>query len=239
MAGVFGNGAGSTGIILPTYQGDEAMPITVQRGCGKRMGLSETLAGKAVKCPACGEQIAVPAARAATGPGGRRPVAKKPAASPAIYISKGKIVAVVSLLVVIILGAMFYYGPVRVWNQWEDVGPKAQSEVGDVLEFALKAYLSQQGLYNPAKDRQGPTVDTDNIHFFRPTLVMSMPDSVTFFGKSSQGDFKGHYHPATGEMDVDVAYGGMTFGGEVTLAKSIGQFHITGREVNGQPQAEV
>jgi ribosomal protein S27E len=206
------------------------MPIAVQCGCGKRMGLSETLAGKAVKCPACGERIMVPAGGAATAPGGRRPVAKKPA---------GKIIGVVSLVVVIALGATFYFGPVSVWHQWEDVGPKAQSQIEDVLEFSLKAYLSQQGMYNPAKDRQGPSVDAEDIHFFRPTLVMSMPESVTFFGKSNQGDFKGHYHPATGEIDADVAFGGMTFGGEVTLAKSIGQFHITGREKDGQPSAEV
>src|ERR1700728_3732012 len=213
------------------------MPITVQCGCGKRMGVSEDLAGKTVKCPACGDAIAVPAPRAGS-PGGGRTAAKKTAAAPAIYISKGKIVGLVSLAALVVLGLMFYLGPMRVWNQWEQVGPQAQSDIGNVIEFGMKAFLSQQGMYDQAKDSHGPSVDTDNIHFFRPTLVMSMPESVTFFGASNQGAFKGHYHPATGEIDADVQYGGMTFAGMVSLAKAGGSFHMTGRMNNGQPEAE-
>jgi len=92
-------------------------------------------------------------------------------------------------------------------------------------------------MYNP-KQRTTPAVDGP-VHFFRPTLVMSMPEKVRFFGMTSQGQFQGYYHPATGEIDADVAYGGMTFAGAVALAKSTGIFHMTGRMANGFPQAEV
>lgn len=217
------------------------MAIVVQCECGKRMGLSDALAGKTAKCPACGRAISVPGSGGASRAGGGKAAARgKPAASPKIYISTGKIIAAGSLLLVVVLGAMFYFGPVRVWNQWEDVGPKVQQQIADVIEFAMKAYLSQQGMYNPAKDSHGPAVDSDDVHFFRPTLVMRMPESITFFGASSQGKFQGHYHPATGEIDADVQYGGMTFGGAVALAKATGQVHITGREkTDGSPEAEL
>jgi hypothetical protein len=68
---------------------------------------------------------------------------------------------------------------------------------------------------------------------------MSMPEKVAFFGKSNQGDFKGYYHPASGEIEADVAYGGISFAGAVDLARATGKFHMTGRMANGFPQAEV
>jgi len=210
------------------------MPINVQCSCGKRMGLSDALAGKTIKCPQCGDAIVVAAAAAPAA--GKKPAVKQ-SGSPAVYISTGKIVAAASLLIAVILGIMFYMGPVRVWHQWEDVGPKAESDVTDVLTFGLQAYLSENGMYNPASPHSGPAVD--HVSFFRPTLVMSMPGKVAFFGKSNQGDFKGYYHPGSGEIEADVAYGGLSFAGAVDLAKSIGTFHMTGRMANGFPQAEV
>lgn len=198
------------------------------------MGLSDALAGKTIKCPACGDPIVVAAAGAPAA--GKKPAAKQNE-NPAVYVSKGKIVAMASIAVVFILGIMFYRGPVQVWHQWENIGPKAESDVSDVLTFGLQAYLSEVGMYNPASPHSGPAVD--HVSFFRPTLVMSMPEKVAFFGKSNQGDFKGYYHPGSGEIEADVNYGGISFAGAVDLAKSIGTFHMTGRMANGFPQAEV
>jgi hypothetical protein len=198
------------------------------------MGLSDALAGKTIKCPACGDAIVVPAMAAPAA--GKKPAAKQNE-NPAVYVSKGKIVAMASIAVVFILGIMFYRGPVQVWHQWENIGPKAESDVSDVLTFGLQAYLSEVGMYNPASPHSGPAVD--HVSFFRPTLVMSMPEKVAFFGKSNQGDFKGYYHPGSGEIEADVNYGGISFAGAVDLAKSIGTFHMTGRMANGFPQAEV
>jgi hypothetical protein len=198
------------------------------------MGLSDALAGKTIKCPACGDPLQVTAAPKSAA---RTPV-KKPSASPAIYISKGKIIAAVSLVIGLTLGLMFYFGPVRVWNQWENIGGKAGDDVSNVIAFGLQAYLSQQGDYNPRNAHNAPAVDGP-VHFFRPTLVMSMPEKVKFFGKSTQGDFVGYYNTQTGDIEADVAYGGMTFAGVVDLAKATNKFHMTGRMANGFPQAEI
>jgi hypothetical protein len=211
------------------------MPITVECSCGKRMSVSNALAGKTIKCPACGDRMEVSAAP--PSPGGRTP-AKKRSAGPAIYISKGKIIALVSLAVGLALGLTFYFGPVRVWNQWENIGGKASDDVSNVITFGLQAYLSQQGAFDPMNAHGAPAIDGP-VNFFRPTLVMSMPDKVRFFGKSTQGNFIGFYYPKTGEIEADVAYGGMTFAGAVDLAKATNQFHMTGRMANGFPQAEV
>jgi len=210
------------------------MPISVQCSCGKRMSVSDALAGRTIKCPACGDPLPVGASAA---PAAGRVAAKKPAASPAIYVSQGKIIGVICLAICVILGCMLYFGPYRVWNQWEEIGPKASGDVSDVISFGLQAYESTNGMYNPAKS-SGPSVD-GNVSFFRPTLVMSMPEKVKFFGKTNEGDFNGWYNTKTGDIEADVAYGGMTFAGAVTLAKSTASFHMTGRMVGQFPQEEV
>jgi len=210
------------------------MAISVLCSCGKRLGLSDALAGRTIKCPACGEPLLV---TGSTQSAAKAPT-KKQSASPAIYISTGKIVALVSVAMVVGLGMMFYFGPMRVWNQWENIGGQARSDVSDVIAFGLQAYLSQNGMFDPNDIHGAPSVD-ENVNFFRPTLAMSMPEKVLFFGKSSQGDFKGYYHPSSGDIEADVNYGGKTFAGAVNLARATGQFHMTGRMVKGFPQAEV
>jgi hypothetical protein len=212
------------------------MPITVQCSCGKRMGLSDALAGKTIKCPACGDPLTVTGMAA---PASARKPAKKESASPAIYISKGKIILLATLACLGIICLVTYLGPVRARSQWEDIGGKADDDVTNVVSFGLQAYLSEQGEYDPSRSGGGQPAVDGHVAFFWPYLVMSMPERIRFFGKTTQGDFKGYYYTKTGEIEADVAYGGMTFAGMVNLAKATGQFHMTGRVANGFPQAEV
>lgn len=214
------------------------MAITVQCSCGKRMGVGDGLAGKSVRCPQCGQSVFVTAAAPAAGKAGAKP-ASKGEATPSFYISPGKIVALVILAVLILSGAIFYYGPVKVWNQWEAIGPQAGEDVTDVLTFALQSVLSERGEWDPSKSHRIPQVEGE-VMFFRPGIVMSMPEKVRFEGKSNQGGFTGTFNTKTREIEADVLFGGMSFAGMVDLAKATDKFHMTGRRgADGQPQAEV
>ena len=211
------------------------MPITVQCSCGKRMGVSDSAGGQNHQMPRL--RRSPPGHRRRTV-AGRQNACQKADRKPRDLRLQRKDHCPGVALNRSGLGLMFYFGPVRVWNQWEDIGPKASDDISNVITFGLQAYLSQQGEYDPMNAHGAPAVD-GTVSFFRPTLVMSMPEKVKFFGKSSQGNFVGFYHPATGEIEADVAYGGMTFAGAVDLAKATNQFHMTGRMANGFPQAEV
>lgn len=200
------------------------------------MGVGDGLAGKTITCPKCKGSIfvtpAAPAGGKASAP------AKGSKASPGVYISTGKIVMLAVAAIVLVMGILFFIGPMRVWNQWEAMGEKASDDVNDVLTFALQAYLSEQGDYDPSKAHHTPTVEGD-VTFFRPFLAMSMPEKVKFEGKSNQGDFNGYYNTTNGEIEADMAFGGYSFAGMVNISKSTGKFHLTGRKKNGQAEAEV
>ena len=59
------------------------MPLKVTCGCGQRLGVKETLAGKTVKCPKCGNPLVLPGADATTTGAGADGAAPPPAKSAA------------------------------------------------------------------------------------------------------------------------------------------------------------
>jgi len=210
------------------------MEIKLLCNCGKRMGVSPALAGKNVRCPKCGASIFVPAVPFPAGP-----VKKKlDDDPPSFYIEPGKIILAVIVLAIVGSIVAVYLGPVKAWHQWEDIGPTANDEITDVVSFALQAYLSQHNLYNPTKSHESPAV-VGPIGFIRPVLVMSMPETVHFHGESTQGEFQGEYNTRTHDISADIGYGGSKIGAMIGQSGATGMFHITGRDKNGTPQAEV
>jgi hypothetical protein len=143
------------------------------------------------------------------------------------------------LALIIIGGIMFVTGPKRVWNEWEALGAQPNDAVESVISRGLQAYLSQIGEYNPSKSHQTPGVQGD-VLFYRPTMVMKMPDAVDFQGASTVGEFHGKYHPATGEVEANVDVGpNQRKQGLGEVKGTAPKIKVTGRVKNGVVSAEV
>ena len=152
-------------------------------------------------------------------------------------VSPGLIIGVGAAVLAIVLISLFLAGPKRVWAQWEAIGDKARYDVIDVVSRGLQAHLSQTGEYNPRKGRNTP--QAKDVMFFRPSFVMSMPETVDFKGSSSEGPFKGKYHPKTGEVEADVDVGGASIEGLGAVRKGNATLKVTGRVKSGNITAEV
>jgi hypothetical protein len=191
------------------------MPITVTCSCGKSLKVRDELIGKRVKCPSCGNTFPVQAGttKAATGATVFNPTAaaaakgQREAAAGRVSISWGPIILGVLVLLVGVGITAFIMGPKKVWNQWEEIGDQAQYDVIDVATRGLQSHLSAQGMYNPRKGNTTSPQATE-VMFFRPTMVMSMPDQVHFKGVSNMGPFEGDYNPQTREVACELAIGG-------------------------------
>ena len=212
------------------------MPISVSCECGKRTSVGDPLAGRMIRCPACGGEIYVPVPSTAPGGGKSGKPAKKANAAPAVHISNGMIALIAVAGLIVLMAIFFITGLLRVWHTWEAKAEQAKYDVTDVVEWGLKGYLSERGGYNPRDSHGAPAVI--ELDFFRPVMAMSMPEYVIFHGKTNQGDFAGHYHPKTGEVEADVKYGGYALAGVPTRGKGLGEIHLTGRKLNGQTVAE-
>lgn len=218
------------------------MPISITCShCGKGLKVKDDWAGKRAKCPGCCETFTVPGGGGSAGPTMYNPAAAAAAkgerqdAAGKLSISWGPIM--LGALVFGIVGVIYLFisGPKKVWNEWEEIGGKAHDDVIDVVSLGLKAHASEMGAYNPRKST-GP--EAKEVMFFRPGFVMSMPNDVDFRGGSSEGEFKGVYHPKTGEVEADVTVGAQT---SLLTGKSKGgtQIKITGRTKGGKVVAEV
>lgn len=210
------------------------MAITVRCGCGKKTIVADALAGRMMRCPGCGNEVPV----VAGGPGAARAEAQARQAGPAFELSRGQIVLICVVGGLLLIGGLFYFGPVRVWGQWAELQPKATENIEDLVIDSLREKQKQEDP-DPKVVHRPPTVEGQDIHFFQPILAFSMPPAVTFIGKSNQGTFTGTYNTQTGEVDSTVYYGGYSVAGMVDIGKPRGSFHLKGRMVNGKPEMEM
>lgn len=217
------------------------MSITVVCGCGKRTIVSDALSGKMMRCPGCGSEIPVappgrPGGKGAKGAG--KPGGPARQSGPALEISSGQKIGIAVVALLLAIGIGFYMGPIRVSNQWADLQPKATENVQDLIIDSLREHMKQEDP-DPKHVSRPPTIERQDVNFFRPFLAFSMPEQVGFLGKSSQGSFGGNYNTRTGEVDATVFYGGYAVAGMVDVVKPRGSFHLKGRMVNGRPEMEI
>ena len=140
-------------------------------------------------------------------------------------------------MVLLVIVLALYMGPWTVGNQWAAMSGKANTDVTDVVQFAIKAYESQNGMYDAAVSHRDPTTEGD-ASFVQPYMAFKMPRRVIFFGKTNQGNYRGTYDTSSGEIIADIETGGFSVAGLVDVNKATGSFHITGREKDGQVTAE-
>jgi hypothetical protein len=125
----------------------------------------------------------------------------------------------------------------RVSGQWQEMDRKARNSVMNVITYAIKARLSEDGEYDPA--HHAPAIESSDLIFDRPMLTMSLPSKIHFVGKSNNGGFDGYYNTENGEVEADVEAGGYTVAGLVSLKKPSAQFHMVGHEVNNDPVVQI
>ena len=199
--------------------------MNIKCECGKRMAVSDALAGKSVRCPQCGATIFV----APAAPG----TAVKKQEAPSVYISPAMIVGGVTLAVLLIGGLLIYFGPMRVSRQWDDMDMKARATVMNIIVYTQKAYLSEKGEFDPLV--RPPAIERDGVSFSKPYFSFSMPKKVRFDGHSTSGPFTGYYNTQTGEVEADVEAGANVIGGMVVVKNASATLHITAHEENNNP----
>ena len=211
------------------------MAIIAKCDCGKRTSVADSLAGGTIRCPACGEPVSVGAA--AVSPAMMKANRQKAAAGATVSVSPGVIISAIvgTVLLVVVLGS--YFGPWRVGTKWGEMKPNANRDVTDVVDFAIRAYESEHGMFDASGTRFVPKAEGD-ANFVPPMMAFRMPAHIIFSGKTNQGNYMGTYDTANGEVVADIEIGGMTVGGLVDVKKAEKSFHVTGREADGQVTAE-
>ena len=207
------------------------MSIHAKCECGNKMMLADVMGGRTIRCSKCGGDVFVPAATSA-------PVsAKKKDATPSFEISSSYIITAVVIAVVLMISLGIYFGPWAVSKKWAVMEPIANNQVTDVVDFAIKAYESSNGMYDATASHNVPHADGPAI-FVPPHGAFSLPPLMIFNGTTNQGGYIGTYNTTNGEIVADIGTGGSALAG-IIVRPSTGNIHITGREKDGIVQAEI
>jgi hypothetical protein len=202
------------------------------------MMLADALAGRTIRCSKCGGDVFVPAGSTTAAPDAKaKKKAAASAATPSLEISPAIIISAIVGVVVLAIVLVLYFGPWTVGKKWEAMSATANTQVTDVVTFAIQAYESEHHLYDASQSHMAPHADGDAT-FVPPMMAFSMPQRIIFSGRTNQGKYIGTWNTSTGEIIADIETGGYSVGGLVDVKKATGQFHITGRIKDGQPQAE-
>jgi hypothetical protein len=120
-----------------------------------------------------------------------------------IHISPG--LAAIVALVVIIPTTIFVVkqGPVKANAEWADMHPAAENNIISQLTRALHHEYRVNGLNGVNADVLLHTKAT-TITFDEPPIMFALPDSMTIQGFTTEGQFRGEFHPRTLTFDADV-----------------------------------
>ncbi len=217
------------------------MAVTAVCACGKRTVLGDVMAGRTIRCGKCGGDVTVPGGAAKPAAGGKAAAKGAKAAGPAVAVSPTLVIGGGIGAVVLAAALALYFGPWRVGNEWAALSPKANSDVTDVVMFALQAHQSQNVAGSGgggAMTLSKPPAIEGGANFIPPAMAFTLPQHMVFSGATSQGGYIGTYDTTTGDVVADVEVGGYTVGGLVAMRKATEKIHVTGREKDGTVTAE-
>ncbi len=219
------------------------MPLLVTcDACGKQLKVRDELAGKRLKCPQCQNVFAA----SALGGSKQMPLKVRPQPEAqkqvAFEIPWSLMLKLSPVVIIVAVVLMVYYGPVRVWDQFEVSAKGIENETTDVLVRGLMSNMQESGLYDPVRSHYRPEV---HVQLFRPVLAMSMPEYINFRGAIGTGIFAGKFNTKTREVSVTVEFPGRNKWGRIdaSLPAERPPVQLAGRtregivtvDVNGRP----
>jgi hypothetical protein len=183
------------------------MPIVVACSCGKQFRAKDEHAGKRLRCPGCGQPLAIPGGAA---PAAGLPTTKhsfgagpqKPQPGLHISLSAGQWVLVGIAILIPAFVLFVKLGPLKARDDWNRISSQAEYDIMDVTGKALRSIVP------PVRGHPPPSVKS--VAFMTTGLVLSVPNDIGFTGMSSVGGFKGHYFAKTGEVVVEFKYWGQS-----------------------------
>jgi hypothetical protein len=138
---------------------------------------------------------------AATPPSSKSKPKGGPIAVPRITMSPGIIVLIV--LAIIIPSGIYWAkeGPMKAQAQWKEISDKADDNIVGQITRAIQHEYKESG-----RDMTDMTFQpkATNAFFDSMGMMLSLPETVSFQGSSTEGHFSGTFHPHTWRFEADV-----------------------------------
>jgi hypothetical protein len=238
------------------------MSIEVSCECGKRFTVGDQYAGKRGRCKACGRTVMVPASKPADHihelaepiPDANIAVQPEPAnirgpvvpvypsfhrpnrgatsktATSRIHVNP-KIVLLAILAIAIPAGIFLIdQGPVKARDELEKIEPTAEGNITSQITRAIQHVYA--GFAFGGDDLGISRHKSLNVVFENPVVMMHLPESLQIQGRTTEGNYKGEFHPQTMRFEADVPIMGQTHKVEGSLSDEDQSLNLDGKKIN-------
>ncbi|HEY1921467.1 MAG TPA: hypothetical protein VGG44_01780 [Tepidisphaeraceae bacterium] len=151
-------------------------------------------------------------------------------ASARIHVSP-KIVLLVLLAITIPAGIyLINQGPVKARNELAQIEPTAE---GNITTQITRAIQYVYAAFAFGDDEMGTQRHKSlNVVFEDPVIMMHLPDSLQIQGRTTEGNYKGQFHPRTMRFEADVPIMGTIHKVEGSLSDVDQSLTLDGKKIN-------
>ncbi|HSV15091.1 MAG TPA: hypothetical protein VLI90_12605 [Tepidisphaeraceae bacterium] len=143
------------------------------------------------------------AAAAAVAPPGKRKAGPASAGAPRFSMSPGMIVLVVLAILIPSTITWVKLGPMKAAEEWNKISSIAEDNISGQIARSLLSQRAKLG-FDVRDVKYMPKTTNFQFDESKAFMMIKMPETVPFQGKTTDGNFYGTFHPKTMQFEADV-----------------------------------
>jgi hypothetical protein len=164
-------------------------------------------------------------------PFGRRTrVAEEKAPRLSVHVSPGLIVLVLLAIGIPTIIFLVEEGPIKAKDQWQKIEPTAE---GNIISQVTRAIQHEYAQFLSSDENEGISGHKAiNVVFFEPVIMIRLPDSIQIQGRTTEGLFKGTFHPQTMQFEATVPILGQIHKIDGSVSDDDQSLNLDGQKIN-------
>lgn len=156
---------------------------------------------------------------------------EKKAAHISVHVSPALVLLVILAMVIPTAIYLVEQGPVKAKNQWEKIEPTAEGNITSQITRAIQHEYAGFAFGN--NDDEGISRHKAlNVVFAEPVIMIRLPESIQIQGRTTEGMFKGAFHPQTMRFEADVPILGQIHKVDGSVTDDDQSLDLDGQKIN-------
>jgi len=149
-----------------------------------------------------------------------------------VSVHVNPIVVVLVFLAIAIPGGIYLVeqGPVKARNQLEKIEPTAEGNITSQITRAIQHEYA--GFAFGDEDAGISRHKALNVVFEDPVIMLHLPESLQIQGRTTEGNYKGQFHPQTMRFEADIPITGQIHKVEGSVTDEDQSLNLDGKKIN-------
>ncbi|MGD0541417.1 MAG: hypothetical protein ABSB33_07860 [Tepidisphaeraceae bacterium] len=149
-----------------------------------------------------------------------------------VSIHVSPVIVLLVLLAIVVPSAIYLVeqGPVKARNQLEKIEPTAEGNIISQITRAIQHEYT--GFASGDEDMAISRHKGLNVVFEDPVIMIHLPESLQIQGRTTEGSYKGQFHPRTMRFEADVPIIGQIHKVEGSVTDDDQSLNLDGKKIN-------